>query len=112
MSFSLLGFSIGVPLSGSITLDNLKGLASQIVVNLQGLSLDFNNPPLLIAGGFEHEIVPDGEIYMGGLGISFPPYTFIGVGEYKILNNYKSVFIYAKLDGRRFYSLLTYNCHY
>lgn len=107
MSFSLLGFSIGVPLSGSITLDNLKGLASQIVVNLQGLSLDFNNPPLLIAGGFEHEIVPDGEIYMGGLGISFPPYTFIGVGEYKILNNYKSVFIYAKLDGRRFYSLLT-----
>ncbi|KAF8848465.1 hypothetical protein BDZ45DRAFT_269894 [Acephala macrosclerotiorum] len=99
MSFSLLGFSLGVPLSGKITLKDLSGLAEHVIVSIHGLSFEFRSPPLLIAGGFEHEIVADGEIYMGGLGICFPPYTFVGLGEYKILHNYKSVFIYAKLDS-------------
>lgn len=36
---------------------------------------------------------------MGGMGLSFPPYTFVGLGEYAILNGYKSLFLYAKLDG-------------
>lgn len=110
MTFSLLGFSLGVPLSGTVTLDKLSGLADQIDVSLQGLALSFNNPPLLLAGTFEHQVVADGEIFMGGLGISFPPYTFVGLGEYKILNNYKSVFVYAKLDGRKFLPLFKILC--
>lgn len=101
MSFSLLGFSIGIPLD-KFHLDNLAGLADDVVVSLNGLALSFNKPPILIAGGFEHKIVPDGEVYMGGVGIGFPPYTFIGIGSYKKLAGYKSVFLYAKLDGRKF----------
>jgi hypothetical protein len=106
MSFSLLGFSLGVPLSGDITLNNLAHLASEIVVGIQGLALSFSSPPLLIAGGFEHQVVADGEIYLGGLGVGWPPYTFVGLGEYEVLNSYKSVFIYAKLDGRKYLSPL------
>lgn len=118
LSFSLLGFSIGLPLD-SVTLDNLSGLiknppelsdlsgivANTVQLSLNGLALTFSNPPLLIAGIFEHQIIGTGanrqEIYLGGIGVSSPPYTFIGLGEYAILSNYKSVFIYCKLDGRK-----------
>ena len=100
ISFGLLGFGFGLPLD-AIKLNDLSSLPGQIVPELQGLAVSFNQPPLLVAGGFEHQFVGGNEIYMGGIGISFPPYTFVGVGEYEILNGFKSVFIYCKLDGRK-----------
>lgn len=101
-TFSLLGFGIGLDLSG-LKLDDLSDAASHLSVELHGLTLSFNKPPLMIAGGFEHEIEPSGEeIYKGGIGVSFPLYTFVGLGEYAVFKNYKSVFIYAKLDGRKY----------
>lgn len=105
VTFSLLGFGFGVPLTG-IMLDNLSGLFGNIHPLISGLSLSFDNPPLLIAGGFEHDVIGSGanlqDIFLGGIGISWPPYTFVGLGEYAILDNYKSVFLYAKLDGRKY----------
>lgn len=102
ISFSLLGFGIGLNLNG-LQLDDLSDAASHLSVELHGLALSFNKPPLMIAGGFEHEIGPSGEeIYKGGIGVSFPPYTFVGLGQYAVFKNYKSVFIYAKLDGRKY----------
>jgi hypothetical protein len=101
ITFSLLGFSIGLRIT-DIKLDALRNLSlNDIAVNLQGLALAFDKPPLVLAGGFEHQVSAGEEIFMGGIGISFPPYTFVGLGEYKILNHSKSVFIYAKLDGRK-----------
>jgi len=107
ISFSLLGFSIGLSLN-TAKLNDLSTLlkeAEGIQIGLAGLALSFDKPPLLLAGAFEHQVMGSGdarqEIYLGGIGLSFPPYTFVGVGEYAILNNYKSVFIYAKLDGRK-----------
>lgn len=100
ISFGLLGFGFGLPLD-AIKLNDLSSLPGKIVPELQGLAVSFNQPPLLVAGGFEHQFVGGNEIYMGGIGISFPPYTFVGVGEYEILNGFKSVFIYCKLDGRK-----------
>ncbi|KAJ9494739.1 hypothetical protein H2202_009815 [Exophiala xenobiotica] len=103
ISFSLLGFGFDVPLD-AITLDSFSSLTS-IQPEISGLSLSFDNPPLLIAGGFEHKTIGSlatndfQNIYLGGIGISWPPYTFVGLGEYAVLEDYKSIFLYAKLDG-------------
>lgn len=108
-SIELLGFGIGVP-TANLKLNDLGGIASNIKFELHGLSLSFNRPPLLIAGAFQHDLIAlaDGshqDIYKGGVGISFPPYTFVGVGEYAVVtkgsDEYKSIFIFAKLDGRK-----------
>ena len=106
ISFSLLGFGIAIQLDG-LTLDQLSKFIDNISVLLSGLALSFNKPPILIAGGFEHIVlqVPGGteDIYQGGIGIGFPPYTFVGLGEYAVVKlqgqEYKSVFLFAKLDG-------------
>jgi len=101
ITFSLLGFGLGIKLDG-LKLNDLSKVADHLEVELHGMSLAFNRPPLLIAGGFEHDTGPSGEeIYKGAIGVSFPPYTFIGLGEYAVFRDYKSVFIYAKLDGRK-----------
>jgi hypothetical protein len=102
ITFSLLGFGIGINLNG-LKLNDLSHVADHLEVELHGMSLSFNRPPLLIAGGFVHDTGPSGEeIYKGAIGVSFPPYTFIGLGEYAVFRDYKSVFIYAKLDGRKY----------
>jgi hypothetical protein len=124
ISFSLLGFGIGISLDG-LTLDDLSMLikdidknagktidkiGKNIFVTLAGLALSFNKPPILIAGGFEHAVIPlpgtpgaTQDVFMGGIGVSFPPYTFIGLGEYAIVTingqDYKSVFLFCRLDG-------------
>jgi hypothetical protein len=113
---SLLGFGVGVPIS-EIKLDKLSSLTGAVLEKfiediqwqLHGLGLSFDKPPLLIAGVFEHNtVVLNGksiESYRGGVGISFPPYVFVAVGEYSIVTDtksgasYKSIFIFAKLDG-------------
>jgi hypothetical protein len=103
ISFELIGFGFEISVQ-NITLKDFSKLEN-LQVFISGLSLGFNKPPLLIAGGFEHDTIgtegqPDfQDIYLGGIGISWPPYTFVGLGEYAILNDYKSVFLYAKLDG-------------
>ncbi|KAM7184244.1 hypothetical protein V8F33_013107 [Rhypophila sp. PSN 637] len=113
ITLSLLGFSLGFLTTG-IKLNNLSVLAteasSRISISLRGMAIAFDRPPLLIAGGFEHEIMTlaggaSASAYRGGVGIGFPPYTFIGVGEYSDVTlpdgkgNYKSIFLFAKLDG-------------
>ena len=107
ITFGLLGFGIVVTLSEGITLDRLKDAVDDVDVILAGLALAFNKPPLLIAGGFEHAKITSGnetqDIYLGGVGVSFPPYTFVGIGEYAVVDlggkKYKSVFLFSKLDG-------------
>lgn len=98
----LLGFGFSVPLKG-ITLDDLESLLGNMSPELAGMDISFNAPPLLIAGGFEHIVTADQDDYLGAIGISFPPYNFVGVGEYAVLAGYKSVFLYAKLNGRKFF---------
>ena len=120
ITFALLGFGLSIAFDG-LTLDKLSHVldddfmlvladgtkTSRISVVLSGLALAFNKPPLLVAGGFEHAVVqvPGGteDVFMGGIGVSYPPYTFVGLGEYKVVavngQIYKSVFLFAKLDG-------------
>lgn len=57
-----------------------------------------------MAGVFEHVTTSDQDSYRGGIALAIPPYTFLAVGEYSTVTlagkNYKSVFVFAKLDGR------------
>ncbi|KAF4343949.1 hypothetical protein FBEOM_2106 [Fusarium beomiforme] len=95
----LISFGFVVPLDGGITLDNLASLVGKMSPVISGMVASFNQPPLLIAGGFEHVVTNSQDTYLGAIGISFPPYNFIGVGEYAVLHGFKSIFLYAKLNG-------------
>ncbi|KJX99853.1 hypothetical protein TI39_contig350g00003 [Zymoseptoria brevis] len=115
VGMSLLGFGVGLPLSVpgvNLTLDKFDPqiFADNMKVRLNGMGVSFEKPPLTLAGVFEHEVSAFGDdskstkdSYRGGIGISFPPYTFVAVGEYSQVTlldkEYKSVFVYAKLDG-------------
>ncbi|KAK6429331.1 hypothetical protein LTR95_014522, partial [Oleoguttula sp. CCFEE 5521] len=117
VALTLLGFGIGLPLGDAKlkpTIDNLGTLISHMQFQIHGLGVSFEKPPLMIAGVFEHEIMkqlvrkPPVEqtidAYRGGIGINFPPYTFVAVGQYAKAtfsdgNEYKSLFVFAKLDG-------------
>ena len=50
-----------------------------------------------------HDDVGGVSSYSGGVAVGFPPYTLVAVGEYAEVqtpkSTYKSVFIFAKLDG-------------
>ena len=117
ISIGLLGFGIGFLTTG-LQLNDLSKLVTEaderLSISLRGMSIAFDRPPVLIAGMFEHDIVTladksVAESYKGGVGIGFPPYTFIGVGEYSDVKKfnadgssaggYKSIFLFAKLDG-------------
>jgi hypothetical protein len=119
ISLGLLDFGIGFDTTG-LKLNNLSDIATDLVGaaprlqwELHGLSLAFDQPPLVLAGMFEHDILAitggTEDVYKGGIGVSFPPYTFVGVGEYaNVIQNgssYKSVFVFAKLDGRKLETL-------
>ena len=124
ISLSLIGFGIGFLTTG-IQLTHLSKIAEDIFDGenrlrweLQGISISFSRPPVMIAGMFEHTVTlaQDGsklDSYKGGVGIASPPYMFVGVGEYSAVtladrSSYKSVFIFAKLDGRRFSSFFPF----
>ncbi|KAF2994237.1 hypothetical protein E8E13_000189 [Curvularia kusanoi] len=106
LEFSLVGFGVGLNLTG-LKLNNLSHVADDIDFQLRGMEVAFDKPPILIAGAFYHDVIERGsqteDAYRGGVTVTIPPYTFVAVGEYAEVTtnvgNYKSVFIYAKLDG-------------
>ncbi|KAK0108293.1 hypothetical protein ONS95_003109 [Cadophora gregata] len=111
MSFSLIGFGIGLNIS-KLKLNDLSALGDSSLTDLidfqlHGMEVSFDNPPILISGCFYHDIIQRGdqkiEAYRGGIAIAIPPYTFVAVGEYAQVEErgvqFKSVFIFAKLDG-------------
>ncbi|PVH85290.1 hypothetical protein DL98DRAFT_651140 [Cadophora sp. DSE1049] len=111
MSFSLIGFGVGLNIS-KLKLNDLSALGDTSLTDLidfqlHGMEVSFDNPPILIAGCFYHDIIQRGDqtidAYRGGIAIAIPPYTFVAVGEYAQVEErgfqFKSVFIFAKLDG-------------
>ncbi|KAF2839442.1 hypothetical protein M501DRAFT_790159 [Patellaria atrata CBS 101060] len=107
INFSVIGFDIGFNLE-NIKLNNLAALLSPglISVGLHGLAVKVDKPPVTMSGVFIHEDINAGgvvaESYRGGIAFGFQAWQFMAVGEYRIVTqpqNYKSVFVYAKLDG-------------
>jgi hypothetical protein len=106
LSFDLLGFGVGFDLTkadNGLSAASIEGLAASLQVQLHGMGLGFENPPITIAGVFNHDEQPGVNSYSGGVAVGFPPYTLVAVGEYDEVTNvtppYKSVFVFAKLDG-------------
>jgi hypothetical protein len=106
ISFDLIGFGIGFNLKKAdkgLSLASIGSLAASIQIQLHGLGLGFERPPITIAGVFMHDDVGGVSSYSGGVAVGFPPYTLVAVGEYDEVHtateSYKSVFIFAKLDG-------------
>jgi hypothetical protein len=109
IELALIGFGVGLNVS-KLKLNDLStllSLADGIDFQLHGMEVAFDNPPILIAGCFYHDVIQRGDqtedAYRGGIAVSIPPYTFVAVGEYAEVTtkqgSFKSVFIYAKLDG-------------
>ena len=66
-TFSLLGSSITAPLQ-DVKPTNLLSILVDVVVELHDLSMDLENPSLLLADFFEHDVTSDGDIYLGEVG--------------------------------------------
>jgi hypothetical protein len=106
LELSLIGFGIGLNI-GAIKLNDLSTIVTGLDFQLHGLSVSFDEPPILISGCFYHDTIQNGnateDVYRGGIAVEIPPYTFVAVGEYAVVTvnsvEFKSVFVYAKLDG-------------
>lgn len=105
IEMDLIGFGIGLMLGpGHVNLSHPQGLNfdHDIAFQLKGLAMDLDQPPVLIAGVFEHEVTETLDAYRGGIAVGFDPYDFVAVGEYaevtEMLPNkdtYKSIFVYV-----------------
>ena len=113
ISFSVIGFGVGfdvASLQGNGGLhfstdsasDVIKKLLASVRLELSGAALSFIQPPLTLAGVFVHNNSNGDDSYAGGIAVGIPPYLLMAVGEYHEITgppSYKSVFIFAKLDG-------------
>ena len=113
ISFSVLGFGVGfdiASLTGKGGLHFGTDSASTVVIDLlksirlelHGAAVSFNQPPLTLAGVFVHTNANGVDKYAGGIAVGIPPYLLLAVGEYDSIQGpppYKSVFLFAKLDG-------------
>jgi hypothetical protein len=109
ITFSLLGFGVGFAIFKlkNLSKESMLSLASSIDLQLRGMELSFNQPPITLAGIFIQNESNGISSYAGGVAVGFVPYLFVAVGEYseidRTINNiterYKSMFVYAKLDG-------------
>lgn len=102
ISLSLLGFSINVRLT-SLNLNSVEPL----LPSLQGFVVAFEKPPLTIAGIIRHGNEPEVNYYAGGLIVGWVPYQLEAAGFYgdctpKHGQPFKSVFVFARLDGPLF----------
>ncbi|KAL6690779.1 hypothetical protein J3F84DRAFT_404137 [Trichoderma pleuroticola] len=97
IGFSLIGFTIMV---------DIKSLSSTptFSASIEGLAAAFDKPPLMIAGIIRHGNTGGIDYYAGGLIVGWVPYQFQAAGFYgtvtpKGQDTFKSVFVFAKLDG-------------
>ncbi|KAH8654008.1 hypothetical protein BGZ60DRAFT_159118 [Tricladium varicosporioides] len=119
ITFSVIGFTVEVELNNPqhpITLNHLADIITHglIHVDIHGLEAGLDKEPLTLRGVFIHDTtINEGnnpptsvESYRGGVSVGFKAWKVLAVGEYAIVTNldatarqYKSIFIYGKLDG-------------
>ncbi|KAM5511510.1 hypothetical protein FOXYSP1_11610 [Fusarium oxysporum f. sp. phaseoli] len=100
----LVGLTIHVMMGQDGNLLNLKN--AEIGLSLSGIGLGLNTPTLSMAGMLVDKSTPPKEgqpgleDYFGGAGVSFKPYSLLGVGRYsKSSSGFVSLFAYAQLNG-------------
>jgi hypothetical protein len=96
ISFTLLGCGLGLDLAHSnfSEFPNVK-----IVPKLNGLEVGWSQPPTVLSGLFERFVVDGKDTYVGAAALSMDPYTLTAVGSYQEDGNFKSLFVFAELDG-------------
>jgi hypothetical protein len=109
ITFTLIGFGVGLAVFElkNLSKDSILSLAGSLDLQLHGMELSFVQPPVTLAGVFIHNDSNGVNQYAGGVAVGFIPYLFVAVGEYDEINRtidgvtemYKSMFLYAKLDG-------------
>jgi hypothetical protein len=112
LQYTLIGFGVGIPLTVQvdpppakpvpISFSNLSHLdLKSFQFRLSGLSVYFNQPPVLIAGMYEKINTSNFEAYRGGLAISIGQYTILALGSYQhtFTPDFKSSFVFGRLDG-------------
>ncbi|KAI1129986.1 hypothetical protein F5Y10DRAFT_290235 [Nemania abortiva] len=93
------GFNLGAISLKDITENQVPSF------HLEGMGVEFNKPPISIAGTFLHHETESVETYVGGINLTIQPYSFMAVGGYSEIHNkntsgnFKSVFFFAKLNG-------------
>jgi hypothetical protein len=85
--FSLDGFTVELTLSSS----------PDVGVSLEGIDLAFNNPPLVIDGGFLHTEQNGSDLYVGEAMIESPSLGLAALGEYAEHQGNKSLALFAAL---------------
>ncbi|RAQ50495.1 hypothetical protein AFGD_003033 [Aspergillus flavus] len=97
---SVIGFDIGVGIGrlDKISIDS---------VDITGMSVAFNEPPLTIAGAIQHGSTATMNYYSGALIVGFDDYLFKAAGFYGEVHPegrdpFKSLFLFARLDGPLF----------
>ena len=102
IEMTLIGLRIGFPIS-KVSFNKLASLQpTDFSLDITGISIYLNSPPVMIAGMFEKQSTADYEAYIGGVAVSMQPYTLLALGEYqhtKKPTDFKSVFVFARLDG-------------
>ncbi|KAH7407444.1 hypothetical protein BKA64DRAFT_417254 [Cadophora sp. MPI-SDFR-AT-0126] len=112
LTFSVIGFTIEIELS-KVKLDSLADVIKEklVRVSIHGLAAGVDKPPLTLKGVFTHDTAVTGtaggsiESYRGGIAVGFKAWKILAVGEYAIVTmvkdgpQFKSVFVYGKLDG-------------
>ncbi|KAF2498801.1 hypothetical protein BU16DRAFT_579855 [Lophium mytilinum] len=97
VGMTLIGFSIDLDTSNvkkPIDLLNIKPSFS-----LSGMAVEFSRPPAVIAGFFETINTSECRGFAGGINISMAIYSFLAAGAYQEFATYKSMFVFAKLNG-------------
>lgn len=100
ISLSLLGFGLGAKLSADFfTHFNLDNFG----LELHGLAVALDQPPMLLAGLFEDLSTPTMELFTGGVAVSMKQYSFLAFGSYGVIEDqskkYKTFFFFAQLQG-------------
>lgn len=99
ISFTLIGFGLGLEFSGGFNLQNLP----DVKPSLHGLAVAFNQPPVVIAGLFEHVVTKTTDLYAGGVIVAVEPYLFEAAGFYGTITvdhvKHPTAFIFGLLDG-------------
>ncbi|KAF8418700.1 hypothetical protein EV426DRAFT_539292 [Tirmania nivea] len=100
LSFKLIGLKLILKFTEGKTLTNPPFPDFDI----DGLAVGFNKPPLILAGMFIRLNTDEVKGYAGGIAVGFVPYLFKAAGFYgevtpKEGGDFKSVFVFAKLEG-------------
>ncbi|KAF7192539.1 hypothetical protein HII31_06130 [Pseudocercospora fuligena] len=100
----LLGLGFGINLK---TFNLQKPDEIEPKFELKGMGISFDQPPVGLAGMFKDASTKTQRLYMGGIAVSFKPYSFMAVGEYgevsrngqDMSDTFKTLFVFAKLEG-------------